>query len=102
MKMSTVQAASMTALVVVAVFLCSPGMVAPAEGRALLNIGKIIDHLKGHCPPPASDPVPEPYTPSQPEPPIVVDPVPYAPYGSSPSPVDPSPPVYQTPPAGGY
>ena len=96
MKM-TLQATSMAALVVVAAFLCCPGMVAPVEGRALLNLGKLIDHLKGHCPPPAaaSDPVPEPYTPSQPDP--------YYPPPSAVPSADPSPPAsYQTPPAGGY
>ncbi|KAG0631663.1 hypothetical protein M758_1G270700 [Ceratodon purpureus] len=128
MKM-TLQATSMTVMVVGALLLCS-GMVSPAEGRALLNIGKVIDYLEGFCPPPPSDAVPAPYSEpspyaepspySEPSPvdatPLSPAPAPYEPspeyyqpppYYASPSPVDasPTPPAsYQTPPAptGGY
>nr|PNR54863.1 hypothetical protein PHYPA_005756 [Physcomitrium patens] len=114
MKMP-LQMTSVAVLVLAAVLCC--GVVAPAEGRALLTIGKLIDHFNANCaPPPESDPlVPEPYAaPSEPESysspitspaPTEYDPTPgyeSPPAYASPSQMGPSPPAYETPPAGGY
>jgi hypothetical protein len=106
--MTSLQATAMAVMVVAAVLLSS-GMVAPAEGRALLDIGELIDHLKPDCEPaPDSAAAPAPY--SEPSP-LAPAPAAYEPppYSASPSPVDIAPPPsspasYQTPPApaGGY
>lgn len=114
------------AVLMVAAMILSCSMV---EGRALLNLGKLIDHLID-CPPPPTDVealAPEPYYSGPPADVITPAPVAYdtpaypsppgppAPYASGPipepSPVYQSPPAetipepspeYQTPPAGGY
>ncbi|XP_073388654.1 uncharacterized protein [Physcomitrium patens] len=103
MKMAT-QSKTMAILLIAAVLCCE--MVAPTEGRALLNIDKLVDHLKAHCPPPSEDPVR--YTaPVLPPNPTEYEPSPEyksPPYAASPSPKYPSPsPVYSSSdPSRGY
>nr|PNR33446.1 hypothetical protein PHYPA_025390 [Physcomitrium patens] len=109
MKMP-LQMTSVAVLVVTVVLCC--GVVAPAEGRALLTVGKLIDHFEANCAtPPEVDPlVPEPYAaPSDPQsytsPIMSPAPAEYNPtpeYESPPAHASPPPPTYETPPAGGY
>jgi len=117
MKTKGVQAISMAVLVVAAMLLVAP---TATEGRALLNLGKLIDHFLDCPPPPAEEaPAPEPaYSAPYYSPPDVEAPAPDAysvpnapvyqsppgpPYADSPpSPISEPAPVNQTPPAGGY
>lgn len=107
MKTMTSLQATSTAVMVVAAMILGWGMVAPTEGsRALLNLGKLIDHLIDCPPPPAPEDVPvapEPYNApySDPSPvssyipPDVLSPAPAAVY--EPSPEYQSPPSYDSP-----